>query len=62
MANHMRDDVRELLEKTFEEIKCGARTLDPATEIDIVLAEHGYQIVKITRRERAPMVLCDEES
>jgi len=54
----MRDDVKELLELTFEEIKCGARTLDPVTEIDLVLLEHGFEIVKLMpERQRAPFTI-----
>lgn len=56
----MRDDVKELLRRTFEEIKCGARTLDPVTEIDIVLTEHDFQIVKLTTLEPTPFVLTDD--
>jgi len=38
------DSAIAILVKTFEEIKCGARTLDPATEIKIVLLEHGLSL------------------
>jgi hypothetical protein len=53
----MRDDVKDLLKRTFEEIKCGARTLDPVTEIEVVLLEHGFEIVKMTKRERVPFTI-----
>ncbi len=58
----MRKDVRALLTRTFEEIACGARTLDPITEIDIVLTEHNFRIMKMNPPRRMPPLVIEEES
>lgn len=55
----MRDDVRAIIEQTLDEIRCGARTLDTATELDIALTSHGFQIVKITHVKRPPFIIED---
>jgi hypothetical protein len=57
----MRDDVRQLIEQTLAEVASGARTLDPATEIDVVLTEHGFQVVKITQVPSRPLLIFDDE-
>ncbi len=56
----MRQDVKELLDQTFREIAGGARTLDPVTEIDIVLKSNGFRIVKINPPRARPQMCLED--
>lgn len=41
----MDQTAKDVILRTLEEVKCGARTMDAATEIDIALTGAGYEVL-----------------
>lgn len=52
----MNEELKALINQTILEVNAGCRTLDAATELEAVLIEYSYKIVKITRRKQQPFI------